>query len=133
MASHKNILRSLPGIMLLLSGMHLYALDNRSSRGNATRDSLLPVRIDYHQSEEIAPDLLDAETDYDRNRDDRKGLARLLKIVKVKRLVPDSKRGYKLFHNLARFSARLKLYPLAMKFYYKAEEYKRSTLLSWYR
>ncbi|MDO6432845.1 hypothetical protein Q4E93_19715 [Flavitalea sp. BT771] len=122
----------LPGIVFLLTGLHGHA-DKGLFPDLRFADSLLPVSAGHMQKADIAPDLLEAEADYQRTRDDRKGLKRLLKVIKIKRLIPDSRRGYRLFTNLARFSARLKLYPLAMKFYNKAGEYRKNTLLSWYR
>jgi hypothetical protein len=132
MYSYHRILRLLPCI-LLFTGIYAYAGDKYPPGMSATPDSLLPVRSGYDKKEEIAADLQDAETDLNATGDGRRGLIRLLKIVKVKRYVPDSKRGYSLFSHLARFSARLKLYPLAMKFYYRAEEYRRTTLSAWYQ
>jgi hypothetical protein len=123
----------LPGIIALFMSAHSYALGNPAPGKILPADSLLPVGAWSFEKEDIAPDLLEAVEDYDRTRDDRRGLGRLLRVIKIKRLIPDSKRGYRLFSNLAKFSARLKLYPLAMKFYSKAEEYKRNTLLSWHR
>jgi len=120
------------GIVLLIAGLHGHAADKGVLVNFHLTDSLLPVGARHIEKEDIAPDLLEAEADYERTGDGRKGLERLLKVIKIKRLIPDSRRGYKLFINLARFSARLKLYPLAMKFYNKASEYRRNTLLSWY-
>lgn len=122
----------LPGILFVFTGLHGYAADRGLLPNLRFADSLLPVSAGHIQKEDIAPDLLEAEADYERTRDDRKGLGRLLKVIKIRRLIPDSRRGYRLFINLARFSARLKLYPLAMKFYNKAGEYRKNTLLSWY-
>src|SRR6187402_1731784 len=119
--------------VFLLAGLHGFA----SGKGLPARphdaDSLLPVSIRHIQREDLAPDLLEAEADYERTRDDRKGLVRLLRVIKIKRMITDSRRGYRLFTNLAKFSARLKLYPLAMKFYNKAGEYKKNTLMAWYQ
>jgi hypothetical protein len=123
----------IPGIIFIFTGLHGYAADKGLLLNLRLADSLLPVSAGRIQKEDVAPDLLEAEADYERTRDDRKGLGRLLKVIKIRRLIPDSRRGYKLFTNLARFSARLKLYPLAMKFYNKAGEYRKNTLLSWYR
>jgi hypothetical protein len=76
--------------------------------------------------------LLDAETDY-KTGDNRKALTRLLKILRVKKVTRESRVGYRLYNDLAAISARLKLYPLAMKCYSKAMEYKRTTLTPWYK
>jgi hypothetical protein len=129
MVLHKKFF---PGIIFIFTGLHGHAADSGPLRDLRSVDSLLPVSAGHIQKEDVAPDLLEAEADYERTRDDRKGLGRLLKVIKIRRLIPDNRRGYKLFTNLARFSARLKLYPLAMKFYNKAVEYRKKTLLSWW-
>ncbi|MBN9386203.1 MAG: hypothetical protein J0H74_35925 [Chitinophagaceae bacterium] len=125
--------RSLPVIALVFAALQSVAAAERPGSKLPVSDSLLPIGARYIERDDIVPDLLEAEADYERTRDGRKGLRRLLKVVQVKRLIPDSRRGYKLFTNLAKFSARLKLYPLAMKFYNKAGEYRKNTLFAWYR
>jgi len=117
---------------LILSSIQLYALDRPAAVVVSGTDSLLPVRNSYHRNEELAPDLLDAEADYSKTGDNRKALTRLLKIVRVKKITRESRVGYRLFNDLAAVSARLKLYPLAMKCYSKAMEYKRATGMPWY-
>jgi hypothetical protein len=123
----------LPGILFLFMGLHGYAADRGLLLDRRLADSLLPVSAGRIEREDIAPDLLEAEADYEKTRDGKEGLGRLLKVISIRRLIPDSRRGYRLFINLARFSARLKLYPLAMKFYNKAGEYRKNTLLAWDR
>lgn len=125
--------RSFPVLLLIFTSLHSAAAGKRLSVDFALTDSLLPITTRYIEKEDVAPDLMEAEADYQRTRDDRKGLRRLLKAMQIKRLVPDSRRGYRLFTDLAKFSARLKLYPLAMKFYSKAGEYRKNTLFAWYR
>ena len=120
-------------IALIFSCIHVHALDRPAAATASGTDSLLPVRISYHQNEEIASDLLDAETDYTKTGDNRKALIRLLKILKVKRITREDRAGYRLFNDLAAVSVRLKLYPLAMKFYSRALEYKKVTLTPWYK
>lgn len=130
MALHKQFL---PVMVFISTGWHGYAEGRNSSPNIRFADSLLPVSTRHIEKEDIATDLLEAEADFERTRDSRKGLRQLVKVIKIKRLIPESRRGYRLFTNLARFSARLKLYPLAMKFYNKAEEYRKNTVLSWYQ
>ncbi|HMH23617.1 MAG TPA: hypothetical protein VK563_17645 [Puia sp.] len=120
------------GIIALFISADSHATDIGMPATDLSADSLLPVGTRSLYKEDVAPDLLEAVEEYDRTRDDRRGLAQLLKIMKIKRLIPDSRRGYRLFSSLARFSARLKLYPLAMKFYSKAGEYGRNEQLSWH-
>lgn len=130
MTLHKKFL---PAIVFLVTGLPGYAAGKGLPHHLYAADSLLPVNARHIEKEDLAPDLLEAQADYDRTRDEGKGLGRLLRVIKIKRLITDSRRGYRLFTNLARFSARLKLYPLAMKFYNKAGEYRKNTLLSWYQ
>lgn len=94
-------------------------------------DSLLPVRNGYHAEEATFSELTDAEADFSRTRDARKAIRRLYRIVKLRRPVADGKGRYRLFAGLARLSSRLKLYPLAMRFYRKAilEQYRTT---AWY-
>jgi hypothetical protein len=81
----------------------------------------------------MSSDLLDAETDYTKTGDNRKTLIRLLRMLKVKKINREGRVGYRLFNDLAAVSVRLKLYPLAMKCYSKATEYKKVTLTPWYK
>lgn len=83
-------------------------------------DSLLPVKSKYHPERSSLSELRDAEEDFSRTRDARKAMVTLCRIAKVPRYVADGRGRYKLFSGLARLSSRLKLYPLAMKFYRKA-------------
>lgn len=130
-------------IILILAGLPLYAFDKGGSTtllGGGiigTGDSLLPVRNSYHgkeeSGEELASDLLEAETDYRTTGNNRKTLVRLLKIVRVRKAAWNARSGARLFSDLAGVSVKLKLYALAMKCYYKAEEYKSRTQLPWYQ
>ena len=83
-------------------------------------DSLLPVRGVYHPEGAMLSALQDAEADFSKSRDARKAMASLCRIAKLRYFAAGGKGRYKLFSGLARFSSRLKLYPLAMKFYRKA-------------
>jgi hypothetical protein len=83
-------------------------------------DSLLPVRNAIGLDEGIRSDLLDVETYYRATGDNRRAFARLLKILSLKRSIRDRRTRARLFNDLAGVSARLKLYPLAMKWYYRA-------------
>jgi len=125
--------RSLSVIVLFTMGLYGAAAGEGPASNFPVTDSLLPVSARYIEKDDIAPDLLEAEADYERTRDYRKGVRRLLKVMQIKRLVPDNTRGYRLFINLAKFSARLKLYPLAMRFYNKAGVYRKNTFFAWYR
>ena len=94
-------------------------------------DSLLPVRGRHHPEGSTLSELLDAEADFSRTRDARKAITSLCRIAKLRRSVADGKGRYKLFSGLARFSSRLRLYPLAMKFYRKAIE-EQPVVTAWY-
>lgn len=108
-------------LAFIFSSIHVYAINRSAATTMPGIDSLLPVRNSYHQkNEEITSDLLDAETDYTRTRDNRKALTRFLRILRVKKIDRESRAGYRLFNDLAAVSVRLKLYPLAMKCYSKA-------------
>jgi hypothetical protein len=125
-------LKVLLSLSLIFSCIHVHALDRPAATASGI-DSLLPVRSSYHQqNEEITSDLLDAETDYTKTGDNRKALTRLLRILKVKKITRENRAGYRLFNDLSAVSARLKLYPLAMKCYSRAMEYKKVTLTPWY-
>jgi hypothetical protein len=100
---------------ILVGGLPLHALSKTVSP-----DSLLPVSIRHIQRESVFPDLVDIETEYTQTNDDRKALVRLLKIAKLKRAIRDETVRTRLLADLADVSARLKLYPLAMKCYAKA-------------
>lgn len=94
-------------------------------------DSLLPVGDRYHIEEATLSELTAAEADFYRTQDARKAIRSLYRIVKIRHSLAEGKGRYKLFTGLARFSSRLKLYPLAMKFYRKALlEQHRAT--AWY-
>ncbi|MES1161016.1 MAG: hypothetical protein ABUM51_09685, partial [Bacteroidota bacterium] len=119
-------------IALIFSCIHVYAIDRPMAAAASGINSLLPVRTSYHQNEEGATDLLDAETDYRKTGDSQKALSRLLRILQVKKINRENRVGYRLFNDLAAVSARLKLYPLAIKCYSKALEYKKVRLTPWY-
>ena len=116
--------------LFLIAGSSLYAFDG-SRRvfppdglpvpATATeRDSLLPVRYSNSLNEEVRADLLGAEA-IDRSAgDSRKAFNRLLKIWRCRNSIRDRKIRIRLFNDLAGMAARLKLYPLAMQYYYKA-------------
>ncbi len=119
--------------VLILSCIHVHALGWPTAAAISGMDSLLPVRNSYHQNDEMSSDLLDAETDYTTTGDDLKALTRLLRILRMKKINRESRVGYRFFNDLAAVSVRLKLYPLAMKCYSKALEYKKVTLTPWYK
>ncbi len=117
-------------ILLLLSGASLYALGDGPPTvalvgpfvpaGVSGRDSLLPVRYNNRQNEQVGADLLDAEAVERSTGDSRKTFTRLLKIWGRWNSIRDTRIRARLFNDLAGVSAKLKLYPLAMKCYYKA-------------
>jgi hypothetical protein len=103
-------------LFLIVAGKSVYAFGG--SRGE--RDSLLPVRYSNSQNEEVRAELLDVEAIDRSTGDSRKAFAHLLKIWRRRNAIRDRKIRVMLFNDLAGISARLKLYPLAMKCYYKA-------------
>jgi hypothetical protein len=86
-------------------------------------DSLLPfLDIDYGNQKYIA-ELSDLETDYHKTTDNTRTLVHLLRMVRVKKLFKDKNNYKRLLIDLAKVSARLKLYPLAMASYFESESY----------
>jgi hypothetical protein len=86
-------------------------------------DSLLPVNIDRSvRSLDMAAngELLDIESGYGGSGDHRKALARLLDMAGVKVAFCTRKVRFRLYRDLAKVSARLRMYPLAMRCYYNA-------------
>ena len=87
------------------------------------RDSLLPVRIVWNtnnQDKAIATQLVDIESGYSVTGDHRKAFARLLNIAKARSIILNRRVRLRLFNDLAGVSARLRLYPIAMKCYFNA-------------
>ena len=87
------------------------------------RDSLLPVRIVWNtnnQDKAIATQLVDIESGYSVTGDHRKAFSRLLNIAKARSIILNRRVRLRLFNDLAGVSARLRLYPIAMKCYFNA-------------
>lgn len=130
--------RTILNTALLVTGIPLYASEKGAGattdyadafeRGGfaaaaVPADSLLPVRVNIHlpvrvalhAGEDITADLEEVETDWRRTRDHRRALVRLLKIARVKKSVWNLWGGYRLYNDLERVAAKLKLYALVMK------------------
>ena len=117
-------------LLFLIVGSSLYASGGSPRAGlpaglpvpaiASERDSLLPVRYSNSQNEEVRADLLDAEAIERSTGNSRKAFTHLLKIWRRRNSIRDRKMRIRLFNDLAGISAKLKLYPLAMKCYYKA-------------
>jgi hypothetical protein len=71
---------------------------------------------------EINSNLLDIEASYSLTGDNRKAFSRLLRIIRLRRSITNKWIRVRLFNDLAGVSARLRLYPIAMKCYYRASE-----------
>lgn len=87
------------------------------------RDSLLPVRTAWtvlHEEKVVEAELVDIESGDHATGDHRRALNRLLKMASPGAAGWNRRVHYRLFDDLARVSARLRLYPLAMKCYYNA-------------
>ena len=65
-------------------------------------------------------ELLDIEAGYHQSGDNRKALSRLLKIVRIHPIFRNRRVKARLLNDLAGVSAKLRLYPIAMKCYYNA-------------
>jgi hypothetical protein len=88
-------------------------------------DSLLPVttgRTIEGLDQAAMTELLDIESNYGRSGDHRKALARLLEMAGARVALYTKKVRFRLFGDLAKVSARLRMYPLSMRSYYNACE-----------
>lgn len=127
------ILCTLIRIPLCAADKYGYALHKHNPAIVFATDSLLPVRNDHmlantgNQDEEISSDLQNVENWYRATGDDQRTFAHLLKILRLKRSIRDRRTRSRLFNDLAGVSARLKLYPLAMKCYYSAIQWDKKT------
>jgi hypothetical protein len=91
--------------------------------GATGRDSLLPVTFawkGYDEDNDTNIELTGAETSYDSAGDYGKAFAQLVRIARVRARYCTRKIRFRLFNDLAGVSARLKLYPLAMRAYYSS-------------
>lgn len=106
-------------LVAVVGGLPSHAFSSAGAAGGAIArsgsDSLLPVAIRTTPGGSVFPDLMDVETEYIRTGNDRRALLRLLKIVRIKKASRDVAARIRLLTDLANVSARLKLYPLAMK------------------
>ncbi|MDR3713554.1 MAG: hypothetical protein P4L51_12105 [Puia sp.] len=96
-------------------------------------DSLLPVAVGYHRQDELIPVIREDGSRYGQADDSRETLIGLLRLSHVRRGALTHRAGYRLFSDLANLSVRLKLYPLAMRCYYKALQYRHPGLLYGFR
>lgn len=91
--------------------------------GPVSGDSLLPVRTGWtilREEKAVEAELMEIESDYPTTFDHRRALNRLLKMASPGVSGWSRRVRYRLFDDLARVSARMRLYPLAMKCYYNA-------------
>jgi len=92
-----------------------------SAQVKADDDSISVINGNsFIQNETDLDNLLSFEKDYQKNGNNRKALAPLLKALRLKKAFKNKIVRARLFYDLAKVSIRLKLYPLAMKCYYKA-------------
>ncbi len=87
------------------------------------KDSLLPVRIGWNTSSldrAISAQLVEIESGYRVTCDHRKAFNRLLGLAGARTSIWNRKIRMRLYSDLAGISARLRLYPIAMKCYYNA-------------
>jgi tetratricopeptide (TPR) repeat protein len=131
-------LKLLPLIICILIRIPLFAADRLAYTVHRydpaitfKMDSLLPVRNDNSlgndnkQDEEIISDLREIENWYMATGDNQRAFAHLLKILRLRKSIRDGRTRSRLFNDLAGVSARLKLYPLAMKCYYRAIQWNK--------
>jgi hypothetical protein len=86
-------------------------------------DSLLPVRAGWtvlHEERAVEAELVEIEMGDHATGDHRRALNRLLKMARPGASGWSKRVRYRLFDDLARAAAKLRLYPLAMKCYYNA-------------
>lgn len=111
-------------LLFILAGLPLYALNKETPLLPGVIDSLLPVLNNSNHPDSIVSDIESVETDYRKTGNDRKAMVHLLKIIKYRRATRNIRAKERLFGDLAGLSARLKLYPLAMRCYYKSVQLK---------
>jgi hypothetical protein len=86
-------------------------------------DSILPaLDIDY-RNEKYLSELSDVETDYNKSKNNAKAMIHLLRVMHFKKMFKDKNTHRRLLIDLAKVSARLKLYSLAMESYFESESY----------
>jgi hypothetical protein len=112
-------------IVLLTAISARGAATERVASGVMRIDSLLPVAIGRGTREwdqAAMAELQDIEFGYGQNGDHRKALMRLLEMAGARATLCTRKVRLRLFGDLAKVSARLRLYPLAMRCYYNARK-----------
>jgi hypothetical protein len=92
--------------------------------GLASGDSLRFAPANTQPIDPVLGDLIDAEADYGKTGNDRKALIHLLRIVKYRKISRNIQVQSRALADLADVSARLKLYPLAMKCYGQSVSWK---------
>ena len=110
-------------IILVLSAGTFASSRADTGRSNGDKDSLLPVRTGLSKIEADEPltaNLLDIEAGYSLSGDHRRALIGLVRLARMKAAIRNRKIRLRFYNDLARVSARLRLYPLAMKCYYSA-------------
>ncbi|HMC85272.1 MAG TPA: hypothetical protein VKI61_07090 [Chitinophagaceae bacterium] len=83
-------------------------------------DSLLPDNQYGITANDPIHEILNIETCYSNNANNRSTLFRLLKVMRVKKILHYPQSRHRLFSDLAEISARLRLYPFAMRCYYQS-------------
>ncbi len=134
----------LPQVLLLViaivSSLNSYSKSSLSIY--STIDSLVPATTGYKQKlaikfsvdsifveennnyieEKFTAELSDIEADYGRTGNNKKTFPQLIRAMKARKIFRDSKNKRRLFSDLAKVSARLKLYPLAMQSFYQSNQ-----------
>jgi len=75
---------------------------------------------DFYAEEKYISELATIEAEYSKSGNNKKTLLRLLRTLRAKRILHSKKVSTRFFTDLAKISARLKLYSLAMQSYYDA-------------
>jgi hypothetical protein len=114
------------------SSTHIYSVTDSlvpANTGNKQKlilkipvDPISTEVINSYKEEEFTAELSDIEADYSKTGNTKKTLLQLLRAMKVRKAFRDSRNKMRLFSDLAKVSARLKLYPLAMQCYYHSTQ-----------
>jgi hypothetical protein len=109
-------------IPLLTAALISWAGIGRAMASAVHADSLLPVSIHLKQGTDhtIASELADIESGYGSGGNHRKTMARLLEMMGPRVNLCTRKVRSRLFGDLAKVAARLRLYPLALRCYYNS-------------
>jgi hypothetical protein len=98
------------------------ALINSNHFMHELSDSILPAANVNYGDEKYASALSDIETDYNKSKNSTVAMVHLLKVMRLKKMFRDKNNNRRLFIDLAKISARLKLYSLAMESYFRSAE-----------